>query len=529
MKKIISKVYIWVVLAFLILIIFVLPRIFQVLTFDELGLNVYMALFGILITAVITQLLLHTQASEQQKVEKNTKVYVQKLHMYKNFMDKVETLAKNDGESTLKDLNALNTLFMKMSMHMELPKLNAISTRLCRLCELRQEAKGDLRNLSDINHLLFEIALIMRVELYPDEATDYTKSLIKNKQNKINKKKKITDQQMLGEIIKLLSDIDGQVNEGKQSENEQLEEEKAILIVNQVASVQDIEKGNKDDASIIKPIDDAVIAASNGAGDDPETLGKALEASLRGIFANDGSWGIFPDIKREDNTCLYAYFPTQVVNMGKVFIGFHNEGGPEGWFFQCHLEFKDDNLRRQCYLSMRREFGGRMNKWCWWKALPQEWAKRLDGRVADPQLCQYVTSMVQRVHNWVAKYKRTMELYNELVAWKSDKLPSWKISIWENSICTISDSESPMSMDIKILHDNGGKREIWITNQQHDASVLQGQLKEAGVADTPNTNGNLSYFHKHNKNGKDMIFDDNESLEKELGELLPKLSKVRKD
>lgn len=93
---------------------------------------------------------------------------------------------------------------------------------------------------------------------------------------------------------------------------------------------------------------------------------KEMEVLFHSLFKEESGWtgGIGINGNDENFSGVIATLRSEIPNMRRVFIGF-KERKAEGWFFQFHADFEDDNLRRLCYLAMRREFGGRICKWSW--------------------------------------------------------------------------------------------------------------------------------------------------------------------
>lgn len=473
----------WATWLFAVTLIIVLPLCFRALTVDELGLNMYMALFGVLITAFITNLLLRNQSAQKQAIQKSAKVYTEKIETYKEFLDKLEILLTTENPSE-KEVDALTMLFMKMSIHTDYKKLDEISKKFSDI--FNDKFKKAERNASrSWRQGLLEIAHILHCELYSIDASQTVS-------NEIGKEKRsIMDYQQV--IAAQLNELEGNLIEEKQNEGEEAD-----------ASCADV----RSEYNESKQQSQLVVC-------------KEMEISFHSLFKEENGWtcGIEINGNDENFSGVIATLRSEIPNIRKVFIGF-KEGRAEGWFFQFHADFEDDNLRRQCYLAMRREFGGRICKWSWWKPFPQEWAERLKKNTPDAELQRYIMETLTKVYNWVLGYKKIMMLYSKYsgIILDSPAGDGWKPGIWANHVWNFFHSRSPLYLDIDYA-DNSTELRIWITNRNHNAEELKKQLAEVLPEEKFNAPLNKEpYFHLHKEHLTEA------EVVKELKVLLPKLA-----
>lgn len=461
-----------------VLLFFLLPILVRMLTVDAVGLNVYTALFGVLITAVITLILLRGQAEQQQDIEKNSLIYAEKIKVYKAFLAQLEAIVKADAP-TRSDVLAIRCRFAALSIHLTKEQAEIVSESLaCIFSEILGVQKSNDDSTQEekvsLSKELLKIADVFSHELYPKEDKD-------NKKAKEDKKESHNlntpdENNPFAKIIGHLDKLDDQLEQPGIAEEQSLGQQQSIA-----------------------------------------TLLSATEKDFYSIFKNNDGWVEAP---KPDNTSVeqYAKCISDIPNIGNVLIGFNAEGGAEGPFFQCHLKFEDDELRRACYLAMRREFGGRINKWCWWKPFPKEWAERIRTNPTDTELRKYITATIGRVYQWVLGYKKIMTLYNRYNSEILQNNEGWRPGIWANYVWNFFHSTSPLYLDIDYAEDSTELR-IWITNNNHNTEELKEQLAEVLPGEKYNAPNNKEpYFHLY----KEHLTE--EAVVKELKALLPKLA-----
>lgn len=459
-----------------VLLFFLLPILVRMFTVDALGLNIYTALFGVLITAVITLILLQGQAKQQQEIEKTSLIYAEKIRVYKNFLSKLEAIVKADAP-TRSEVLALRCSFAALCVHLTAKQALSISMSLqnifnnigvqMRIKDFAEEKK------SSFSREILNIADEFKIEL----SKKSLKGEVKHPSEE-DKEKKDNGEMAFEAIIKCMDELDDQLRETGITDNQNLNHQQCI-----------------------------------------STLLSSIKKDFYSIFKGSDGW---IDEPKPDNTPVeqYAKCVSDIGNIGNVLIGFNAEGGVEGPFFQCHLEFEDDGLRRACYLAMRREFGGRINKWCWWKPFPKEWAERIRTNPTDAELHKYIVTTMEKVYQWVLGYKKMMTLYNKYnsIILQSPAGDGWKPGIWANYVWNFFHSTSPLYLDIDYA-ENSDELRIWITNNNHNAEELQKQLSEVLPEEKFNTSlSKGSYFHLFKEHLTEA------EIVKELKALLPKLA-----
>lgn len=457
-----------------VLLFFLLPILVRMFTVDALGLNIYTALFGVLITAVITLILLQGQAKQQQEIEKTSLIYAEKIRVYKNFLSKLEAIVKADAP-TRSEVLALRCSFAALCVHLTAKQALSISMSLQNIfnnigAQMRILDSAEEKKASFSRELL-NIADEFKIELSKKSLKEEAKN-----QSEEVKGKKDEGTSDFEAIIKCMDELDDQLQEKGITDNQNLNHRQCI-----------------------------------------SALFSSVEKDFYSIFKSSDGW---VDEPKPDNTPIeqYAKCISNITNIGNVLIGFNAEGGVEGPFFQCHLEFENDELRRACYLAMRREFGGRINKWCWWKPFPKELASRILTSPADAELHAYIVNTIEKVYQWVLEYKKMMLLYNRYNSEILQNNDGWRPGIWENFVWNFFHITSPLYLDIDYGEDSDELR-IWITNNNHNAEELRKQLSEVLPKETFNASLNKgSYFHLY----KEHLTE--EAVVKELKALLPKLA-----
>lgn len=515
-----------------IALFFLQPVFVRMLTTDELGLNIYTALFGVLITAFITYILLQGQAQQQQEVEKSAKAYAEKLSLFKNFfrdLIKISDNYRTTREIKQSEINGLIVLFSKISIHLDTEKLHEVSKILDIIFgtfnEIQNEKKTadtsrSKQNEQTISRSLIEIANIFRKELYGDNQghpqKDKKAKPIMNFIQKVFRGTK-KEQSDLDDIIRIFEKLEGTVDSDNNSGADDVQERLGVFsakntgdginIANNIAE-KDC-SSQKQTGGVVDKIMDAqqcITALLDFAHD-----------NFFALFQQSHGWNEEPE-KIHTLNALYARCRADIKNMSIVMIGFDADGEAEGPFFQCHLEFEDDELRRACYLAMRREFGGRINKWCWWMPFPKEKALLIRTNPTDTELRKYITATIGRVYQWVLGYKKMMMLYNRYNSEILQNNEGWRPGIWANYVWNFFHSTSPLYLDIDYAEDSTELR-IWITNNNHNTEELKEQLAKVLPDEKYNAPNNKEpYFHLY----KEHLTE--ETIVKELQALLPKLA-----
>lgn len=158
----------WAILLFLA-VMFVgfifIPRLF---TGFDLAFQLIAACLGAIITMFITRMLLQNQSHSEEEKEKNTKVFEEKLRIYKEFL---ATLCKTleDGKITQEESIRLQFQASYIAMHTESKRINDISKNVSEIVNLYSPNNENKDMTKPLLSNLFNIVEAFRKELYGDK------------------------------------------------------------------------------------------------------------------------------------------------------------------------------------------------------------------------------------------------------------------------------------------------------------------------------------------------------------------------
>jgi len=170
MKKSFMK-YRWVYLTIvLVLISCAITLVTQLFSYHELSYETFAALIGVMITAIITQVLLNGQTENDAKRDKDSKVFEEKLRIYQDFLKSLCEVV-SDNQITEKEKMELQFQTSYIAMHTSVAHIKAISEAVKKVveatCPLPQENRGR-GTLDSPLEPLFDIVRCFKEELYPD-------------------------------------------------------------------------------------------------------------------------------------------------------------------------------------------------------------------------------------------------------------------------------------------------------------------------------------------------------------------------
>ena len=174
MKKRSSTVILVVVGVFLLISVFCLvPLLFKIYDNNSLWPNFYGALMGVILTAVTTVVLLLGQTSSEEEKERNTKVFEEKISVYKEFL---KMFCKIVEDRKIDEANKIQLQFQLsyIAMHTKSIHIRQISRQVKNIV-----LKIDAEKTENYMPQLFTIVQSFREELYGDKS----KLSIEDKQN----------------------------------------------------------------------------------------------------------------------------------------------------------------------------------------------------------------------------------------------------------------------------------------------------------------------------------------------------------
>lgn len=307
----------------------VIALAFRLFSEHDLPFQVFAAIIGVIITAIITQVLLNGQSEVQEKLlqqqkdieldrEIQAKRYEEKLRIYQEFLQKLCDVVK-DGVVTKEEARELQFQTAYITMHTAPERIEKISQCVKTIIEDttnfvdsgEQEGEVKAGNAeADILKNLFIIVEEFKSVLYEKEACDIKKY------------------------------------------------EEAIKNFNYIIDAIDV-AGTKQSESIIpenSPSEGTTVDSIKNLNDFADELEKKLALDNTGWKLQRGNMkdGIYVNLTMKDA-------PTP--NFARVMLN-HDSDGKH--YFQIHLEYDDTH---EAYKHMKWKWGGRQNKWSWWNYL----------------------------------------------------------------------------------------------------------------------------------------------------------------
>ncbi|MFJ1262372.1 hypothetical protein ACILDS_06705 [Capnocytophaga canis] len=158
--------------------------LFKIFEMESLPSQFYGALIGVVITAIITVFLLQGQTANEEKRERNLKVFEKKQEVYHDFLEKLKGIIQ-DGEITLSNsesnIDELKDLIFQLGyiqMHTSPENTDKIFERVSKLIQLMNDFSTDKHKQSKLPKFysqlceeVFGIISILKSDLYTSEAT----------------------------------------------------------------------------------------------------------------------------------------------------------------------------------------------------------------------------------------------------------------------------------------------------------------------------------------------------------------------
>lgn len=132
---------------------------------SEISAQIMAALAGAVVTAIITMFLLMGQTSSEEKKERNTKIFEEKLRIYNDFLQKLCSVVSNMEISKQEEIE-LEFQVAMIAMHTSAESINQVSEQVGRIIagiKTKENTNGEMLNE------LFAIADTFYKELYGQE------------------------------------------------------------------------------------------------------------------------------------------------------------------------------------------------------------------------------------------------------------------------------------------------------------------------------------------------------------------------
>lgn len=272
------------------------------------------ALAGAVVAAIITLFLLLGQTSSEEKKERNTKVFEEKLQIYQDFLHCLYDVIK-DGKVTKEEAIQLEFQTSYITMH----------TDSDRIKEIAKQVKTIVDSLND--------------EGIPSDTA--------NAAEKEARKNDVLMENLFG----IVNEFKKELYQTVPTEKDDLNRKESIKCFSSIIEAVEVEKAES--APAIVDTETTIDIKQNLTDFSRELLKHSnINEDYWNIETGDMTDGVFFNISKKGN------------EEGVRVILSHEENGDH--YFQIHLDFDDTH---EAYKHMKWRFGGRQNKWCWWKYL----------------------------------------------------------------------------------------------------------------------------------------------------------------
>ena len=445
------------VVAILVVIACFFAVYLRLFTGKELWYEMFAAVLGVIITAVITMILLRGQSDDDVERERAAKIFGEKLRIYQDYL---HTLCDVIKDHSLSDEEKIRLEFQTsyVAMHCDSKYIATVSNAVKELIEYccpdedsenlnRKNKSGSPDPLLDN---LFCIVEAFRKDLYGDDF----KFDDKHKQD-------------------TLENFSNAYRNAKSPDYNIAQEQQRITVDLNVLS-----------NSLANAGIDAVPEKRQGKQD--------TEQQSEIAYAEDTSMWDKALLKWKEEGW-------QVEGMSSQFDGFRmtntngNPGVIDVGFWQGHYYIQamydsDSDFSK----PLKWEKGGRRSSGQWWQYLAEPYYNIAEGKFvetfkSDKELQQYIIDNVKQLKDIIKRHHRTTTWKNEVGSYDN-----WKIFIWywDMLACELSsDEEGTPYMDI-IEDEKSGNVLIQFANRKEDNDLLNKTLKRIGCQDKEiGTNG----------------------------------------
>lgn len=398
---------------------------------NAVGPNLITAFVGVVMSALVTLVLLNGQTKDEEKKERNIMVFEKKLRIYQDFLHCLYEVIK-DGDVTEEEAIRLQFQTSFITMHTESEHIKAVAKQVQMIVsnlknkegnpeKAKNDAESNADNNENLMQCLFSIVEEFKKELYDIKLTD-------------------EDRANNAEAIKAFSSIMDAVEVKEDSSN-------SDVFSSQEAS------------SLSQKLKEFV-----------EKLHQRLESKLTNWEFNHGELekGVFVNI-------AYKGHEEDV----RVMLGYEESKESNGdHYFQVHLEHDNSH---EVYKHMKWRFGGRQNKWSWWRYLDQEFRSLanvddIEKRDWDKSLT-YCETKLSELLSYVETF---MQVRNEIYS----NVPKDKANVWlYYNDCVAFDYEKTFQDKDKLFFDVflvGDSYSIQIGMRDNEVPKLLQHLQQIG-------------------------------------------------
>ena len=393
---------------------------------SDFSAQILSALAGAVVAAIITLFLLLGQTSSEEKKERNTKVFEEKLQIYQDFLHCLYDVIK-DGKVTKEEAVQLEFQTSYITMH----------TDSDRIKEIAKLVKTIVDSLND--------------EGFRSDAA--------NAAEKEARKNDVLMENLFG----IVNEFKKELYQTVPTDKDDLNRKESIKYFSSIIEAVEVEKTEKE-----------TNASAIGTSIDlKQNLTDFTTELIECTAINNEYWKVDSMIKEAGININIAKKGNEE---GTRILFSHEDNGDQ--YFQIHLDFGDTH---EIYKHMKWRFGGRQNKWSWWKYL-------------DPSIRNLVSLEEMKSRNWdslvaiVAKQLQALLLYVEALERLNQEIyqivPKEKARVWfYYESCVAFDYDKTLNEDklfMDVIRNENGLFTIRFGNRDQDHQKLLARLNAIG-------------------------------------------------
>lgn len=421
----------------------------RLFTEKELWYEMFAAVLGVIITAIITMILLRGQSDNDVERERASKVFEEKLRIYQEYLHTLYEVIK-DGSLSDEEKMQLEFQTSFVAMHCSPCYIAFVSTAVKKIIEhtCSEEDKGNNeRGKSNAPEPLLEnlfcVVEAFRKDLY---GADF----------KFDSEHKQTTLLNFSEAYRNAKE--GNIKQKDSSQH---------FVVDLNLSPEKLSIPTPTDNSSIKPQQETEPKVTESTDLHSKVNRTLWENSLNKWETED--WVVKDSLSTDDS----LYISNGKDNPGTIQLGFH-----EGHYYIQASYLGDADFSK----PLKWEKGGKRSKGVWWQYLPEPYFNISEGGFLEQfnnnqELQRYIIDNVEQLKDILVRHHRTF-VWKEMVGCYD----GWKTFIWywDMLACEYANEEEGTPyMDI-IEKGNTGKVLIQFANRQNDVEKLNKTLKRIG-------------------------------------------------
>lgn len=442
-----NEKYLWISIALTALacLIAVVMRLFSQV---DLWFQIFAAIIGVIITAIITQVLLRGQTENDTKKEKDTKVFEEKLRIYQDFLHKLCDVIK-DGRVTKEEARELQFQTAYITMHTNRARIERISKCVRDIIDCTVDQMDDGRdperqskNNKVVLDSLFVIVEQFKAELYQDEDSKRDAELD-------DKELSLLYHEAVDNFTSI--NADEEKDEPNRTIEVKLSADSPLLITPSVFTPQQ-------EDTVVENI---TVEEKPSLEQNIKDFAAELEERLKSRFDR---WKPSVQIDPTDGM-QFCLDMKGYENKVSVCLSYENEQH----YTQVHIDHPEYH---DTYEFLKWKFGGRQNKWSWWQWLEGNWKYLLKSREMInrdwEQPMNYLVKQLSELMNWVERF---MDIRTKvyLPLQKVDERASVRM---RKNYLVIFDYTDDDRTFVDICQKDDGRYLIRMGNRKHDGNSL---------------------------------------------------------